>query len=846
MRRLGHSLAHPEATRTPSRPPTETPVQLLLEAVAEKTGYPIEMLELDMRLDADLGIDSIKRVEILSAVQDRLPEIRAIGPEHTAALQTLRQIAEFLSTPLAPAPTHSPSIENGTPLVNGHHGRTLRTVNHPATGEPSRNGHGDHHGQTIALRRITARVVPMPATEQREALILPAGGTLWITDDGSALTHALRSLLIDRGYRPRVISLPVDGIDAPEPDDRLCGLIVLAPVDYQGTDFVSAAFRTIRAAGPSLERSGERGGAALLSVSRLDGRFGFDGLAPEINPASGALAGLAKTAGREWPGVHCKAVDLDVAFPAPEKAAAGIIEEMLTRGPAEVGLSRAGRVVLEMGPAPETVGPRGRTLPLGRGDLVIITGGARGITAEAAVALSESFQPRLVVLGRSPAPEGDDDPFADCHDEIEVKRLLMARSDRNGSPRAIAEQARQVIAQREIRRNLARIAAAGPTPFYRSVDVRDKAAVRRTIAWARDEFGPVRGLIHGAGVLADRRIADQTDSQFQQVFDTKVEGLLNLFEAIDPETLRFLALFSSSTARFGRAGQVAYAAANESLNKWAQQASIRLPRCRVVSFNWGPWAGGMVTDTLRPMFEKEGLTLIPPGSGARLVVDEIGGSFHGRGPVEIVVLAEPSAPVEASPVSMSMSMSSRVASPAPRKPPLAFRRTIDLRTFPFLADHVIDGHAVLPMALILEWVAEGALHRNPGLVVCGVEELRLFKGVILSGLESATVDILASKSVARGAEFVVPVELRGTLDNGREIVHARADVILAEHYAAGPDGWAIRPSRAIRYRAKISTATCCSTVRRCRESNGSKDATIEGSRAGFRPPRHRRSGGIDR
>ena len=99
----------------------ETVTRALLEAVSEKTGYPVEMLELDMRLDADLGIDSIKRVEIFSAVQERLPETTAIGPEQTGTLQTLRQIVEFLSTPPCPAPdpapTHSRRGENGQAIV---------------------------------------------------------------------------------------------------------------------------------------------------------------------------------------------------------------------------------------------------------------------------------------------------------------------------------------------------------------------------------------------------------------------------------------------------------------------------------------------------------------------------------------------------------------------------------------------------------------------------------------------------------------------------------------------------------------------------------------------------------
>ena len=92
---------------------------------------------------------------------------------------------------------------------------------------------------------------------------------------------------------------------------------------------------------------------------------------------------------------------------------------------------------------------------------------------------------------------------------------------------------------------------------------------------------------------------------------------------------------------------------------------------------------------------------------------------------------------------------------------------------------------VLPMAMILEWAAEGAVQRNPGLVVRGVDDLRLFKGLILGDREPATVEIAAGKAVRAGDEFRVPVELRGTLANGREVLHARADVLLADRHATG-------------------------------------------------------------
>ena len=69
---------------------------LLLSVVAEKTGYPEEILAMDMDLEADLGIDSIKRVEILSALQERTPQLPELDASNLPSLQTLGQVLEFL------------------------------------------------------------------------------------------------------------------------------------------------------------------------------------------------------------------------------------------------------------------------------------------------------------------------------------------------------------------------------------------------------------------------------------------------------------------------------------------------------------------------------------------------------------------------------------------------------------------------------------------------------------------------------------------------------------------------------------------------------------------------------
>jgi acyl transferase domain-containing protein len=757
--------------------------RILLETVADKTGYPIDILELGMRLDTDLGIDSIKRVEIFSAIQDRLPDAPRPEPEQIGTLATLGEIALFLAGKSARpenGDVSSLGVNSYTKARSDSVGgqvekTTTEKLDHP-NGVVPLDGHlATDFATDSILDQRHPRARSLDRQAPREEIRLPAGAMVWVVSDGSHLTEAVRLQVQKRGYSCRVFTLAQSW---PESIDGLGGLIILAPADPRDEEFMGRAFRLLRACGAALEASSSRGGSALVTVARLDGAFGVNSLANTTSPTSGALAGMVKTAAHEWPGVHCKALDVDAGFEPAGEAAAWIVEEMLLRGPSEVGLSRAGIVTIELeqgGGLPQN-GRHAR--PLEKGDLVVISGGARGITADVACALAEAFQPRLVLFGRAPAPMEEPQWLVGLHEEADVKRSLLERSTRRLAPSELAAEARQVMAQREIRRNLARIAAAGSPVVYLSLDVRDRDAVRANLVQVRHEFGPVRGLIHGAGVLADRRIIEQTDAQFALVYDTKVKGIHHLFDSVDHDSLRFLAVFSSSTARFGRVGQVAYAAANEYLNKWAQLQADRLPRCRVVSFNWGPWSGGMVTDTLKLLFEKEGVSLIPPRQGGKLVADLATGA--GGSAVELIVLAGKK-PLNSNAPATTVSAARPVQDQSLGR---VFRRSVDLESLPVLASHVIDGHAVLPVAMILEWMAEGAVHRNPGLVVCGVDDFRLFKGVILGEGQTATVDLWAGKAVRRGDEFVVPVELRGTLGNGKHVAHARASIVLGDRHGS--------------------------------------------------------------
>ncbi len=409
--------------------------------------------------------------------------------------------------------------------------------------------------------------------------------------------------------------------------------------------------------------------------------------------------------------------------------------------------------------------------------MVVITGGARGVTAEVAVALARVAKPTLVLLGRSSAPTPEPAWLAELDSEREIKLILaadLARNDQTATPRAVGERYRRVMAEREIRKNLERIAAQGQVT-YRSVDIRDAAATARVLDEVRRTLGPIKALIHGAGVLEDKRIEEKTPEQFDSVLDTKVLGLRALLDATREDPLRALVLFSSVSGRFGRRGQVDYAMANEVLSKVAQLESRRRKGCRVVALGWGPWEGGMVTPGLAREFQKEGVGLIPLEGGAKACLAELAAS----GPAEVVLSVDRGgAPLPQAP-----------SAPPPlravtRKLGFAFERDLALEKHAVLRSHVLGGRPVVPLALSMEWLAHAALHGSPGLQFHGFTDLRVLRALAI-GESLARVKVLAGAAERKGDGFEVLVELRSESSEG-EVVHARANALLAERMPQAP------------------------------------------------------------
>ncbi len=768
--------------------------EALVAAVSALTGYPGDMLQPEMDIEADLGIDSIKRVEILAALEERLPGLPPVLPDELADLRTLDQIAAHFADRCADSTTPSPAETSvPPPMETPRQADDTRTVTPPAP-----------RGLSLVRRRLRAVAAPGP---REAAMSLPPDRRVFITTDRFGLANALADAFSARGLRTVLIS--ADILKHRRSLPAAAGLVLLSDHDPQTVendlsltgDLIPNAFALLKHFAADLMASAAAGGAFLATLTRLDGRHGL-GAPPPVHPLQAGLAGLLKTAALEWSGVACRAIDIDPAWTDNAALAIRAAEEILGSRPGddhlEIGLDREGRWAVQLETAPQLADPAtDLDLDLEEKAVVVISGGARGVTPAVATALNRLRPLTLILLGRSPLPAAEPQWLDGLQDMADVKQALITHAfdGRPPRPQELEAAYRRTTADREIRSTLARLRQEGAEVRYVAVDVRDRQRVAAVLEDIRAVHGPVRALIHAAGVIADREIVHKNMEQFRQVFDTKVAGLAHLLDATRQDPLKYLVFFSSVAARFGNRGQADYAAANEVLNKVARHQAHYRSGTRVVAFNWGPWEGGMVTPELKRAFQRQGVALIPLEAGAAFMAREL--ASRTQSDIEVVVGAEVGEPLEVG-ATADFTVTPDIAA-APQDPSAnqwtpAFRREIDVDRLPVLSSHQLDGRPVVPLALIAEWLGHGALHAHPGLMLSGIDDMRLLKGIVVD-THSKLVRLLAGRSERVGAQFQVPTELRDGLQAGREVIHSRARAVLTEELPSPP---AYRIPRALR------------------------------------------------
>ena len=598
----------------------------LIKIVSERTGYPAEMLDLNAGIESDLGIDSIKRVEILSSFQ------RLCSAAEQAALQgimekltsatTLGQIAEDVAAALTLSPPAQSTAQKSSPLP--------RYV--PVAVERPRRGKQQHYPGRLCLitddeTGIAARVAEdLARAGERPVLLrhspdatLGANG-VQSTDlrDPVAIQTLIEALRVKYGRVGAIIHLLPLRTEHSSPVKDLADWSDRVRID------VTSLYALIRVAEKDLQQAGRNGGALLAAVTARGGDFGL-GSGASVAPTHQAIADFLKTAALEVSEARTKIVDLDASDPIAVLHQK-IMDELTSDDDAlQVGLPGDHRLVPVIQSSSLADQPRRR---IASDCVCLVTGGARGITASIAQSLAQNRRPTLILVGTTPYPEKEESAdTASIIDPVRLKAALVAKMRASGAsvkPADVESAAQKLVREREIRATVQSLRQQGCRVAYHAVDVRDEVAFSSLIDSLYAEYGRLDVVIHGAGIIEDKLIRDKTPESFERVLHTKADSMFILSRKLRSESLQCLLLMSSVTAAFGNRGQADYGAANGILNGFALELASRWPRARVVSVNWGPWDhSGMVSEQVRRQFLERGVEPIPPSAGVEAALDEI-------------------------------------------------------------------------------------------------------------------------------------------------------------------------------------------------------------------------------
>jgi NADP-dependent 3-hydroxy acid dehydrogenase YdfG len=338
--------------------------------------------------------------------------------------------------------------------------------------------------------------------------------------------------------------------------------------------------------------------AVFIAVQDGGGDFGLAGHSPARAWTAG-FAAFTRTVAREWPETATKTID--ISEPDPERLAMRLTRELVFGGPEDmVGLTADNRrlVPREAELHAAVAGPD----QLPDDAVIIVSGGARGATSACLAALSRGRRLRLTLLGRTAFdPVQMQEELGDSNQAVRERVLSdAAAAGRSLSPAELLSALGEMRAQREVRETVAQLTAAGAQIGYHAIDINDAAAVQEAVARTRAQFGRIDGVIHAAGIVADRRIADKSETQFGKVFGAKVEGLANLLAATQGDDLSLLVVFGALAGRYGNLGQSDYALANATVAAVARAEALRRgTACLVKCVAWGAWDGGMPDAALK-------------------------------------------------------------------------------------------------------------------------------------------------------------------------------------------------------------------------------------------------------
>ena len=737
------------AAPAPAAPPAAVVDDVLAQVtsvVAEMTGYPAELLEPDLDLEADLGVDTVKQAEVFAAVRDHY-QLERDENLRLRDFPTLRHVATWVRQ-RAGLPEPSAADDPGTLAAPA----IASAPAAPAVAAP-RVVHGDLDAVDALPRRI-----PTPSLRPAAEHCVPTGVQLdgarvVVMRDEGGVADALVERLSAAGATALQLAPGTTTDDlmaqlaAWASEAPITGVYWLPALDAEGdlagydlAHWREALRRRVKALYATMRGLYDTS-PFLVSATRLGGQHGYDA-AGATNPLGGPVVGFTKSYKKERPQAVVKAVDV-ADGDAPATTADQLIEETLVDpGCVEIGrhgTSRVGIAFVEM-PFPAR-GDDGQVVPgdgmaLGPDSVFVVTGAAgsivSAITADLAAASGGTFH----LLDLTPTPDPADPDLAAFRDDRDgLKSTIAARMKASGAhatPVAIERELARIERLHAALVATQAVQAAGGTVHYHSVDLTDAEAVGAVMADVRERSGRIDVLLHAAGLEISRNLPDKEAREYDLVFDVKSDGWFNVFHAAQDMPIGATVVFSSVAGRFGNQGQTDYSAANDLLCKITSSFRRTRPATRGLALDWTAWGGiGMATrGSIPKIMEMAGVQMLPPEAGVAWIRRELtstgytgevivagvlgmmAAEYDERGGVDLTPLVEAAGPGPMLGTATASVHNGIVA-----------RVTLDPAQQPFLHDHRIDGTPVLPGVMGMEAFAEAARLLAPDHRVLAVEDV---------------------------------------------------------------------------------------------------------------------------
>ncbi|OIP40652.1 MAG: hypothetical protein AUK47_07815 [Deltaproteobacteria bacterium CG2_30_63_29] len=666
----------------------------VMEAVAVVSAFPRDSLSADQRLATDLGFDSLMFVELGTKIEAAFPTFTGGIPQSLLSESTtIGHLVDFLNGALsADAPAAASEEKRAKPLgtyvpVLVERARSIMPGAMAETGDVLLTA--DNRGVAEALANR------LNADGTKVALVTFGGEHNGWTEDG----------LVTRGAWPQEPSR-VAALFQSLAGKGLALSSVIHCAACVSTDTPQPALYTesivlAQALAASLEAAAPVERRSFVNVSGMGGGLGLDTSAPGTAWQAGLVA-FTKALAREWPQALVKAIDVDLDTDTDALAAQILAERGAADTDAEVALrGDSRRIVVLQRAAAAAAGSA-----LSASSVVLVTGGSGGLGGKAALRLAERTKCGLILVGT-----------------------------------------RDAAADAELQQTLAAIKGAGSKVAYVRWDIREPAPA--ALAEARAAVGPVTAVIHAAGAIRDKRVAEKSLDDARFVLGVKF-GLFNVLAALAGDPLQRVAIFSSWSGRFGNVAQTDYSAANELLNRWAStQAGLS-----AVSILWPPWEDSAMAKSIPGLVKRamqdEGVPFLKDAEGLALFDTLLASGATGEHLVGAEMVVE------------GRSKRSRVR--------------LSLATHPYLGDHRLKDSAVMPLASALDYIMAAALDTVKGEGPLAVDNLVLYKGVSVEDDAQTQIDIELQRKVwENGRAAETRVEIRG-LDGQTSALAYKADV----------------------------------------------------------------------